>query len=143
MSRLPPFSTLALITLTLTGSEAGATTIIPPANASAFTMNGIESDARAAMRPVLRHRAANGDNVTIIRSTGPVVVTRGEGVFAGFLAYISSWFGGYYRDTPHAVVPGGASDSIAPSAGVALMQADTGDSRANRLLGTVTRRLSH
>ena len=143
MSRLSPLSTLALITLTLTGSVAGATTITAPANATAFTISAIESDARAAMRPVLRHRAANGDNVTIIRSTGPVVVTRGEGMFAGFLAFFGSWFGGYHRDTPRAVVPGGASDGIVPSAGVALMQADTGDNRANRLLGTLTRRLSH
>jgi hypothetical protein len=143
MTRMSSLSTLAVIAVALTGSIAGATTIITTSNTTPLAMTAMESDglgsARATMRHVLHHRSASGGNVTIISSTEPVVVTRGEGLFSGFFAFFNPWFGGYHRDAPshHADV-----EPLVAHRGSALMQADTHDDRANSLMSTLTRRRS-
>ena len=146
MTRLSSLATLALIGVTLTGSMASATTIITTSSTTPLAMTAMESDglgsARATMRHVLRHSSTTGGTVTIISSTEPVVVTRGEGLFSGFFAFFNPWFGGYHRDAPRVVVPDVEYDDIAPHRGMALRQADTGDTRANSLMSTLTQRLS-
>ncbi|MCW1933236.1 hypothetical protein [Pararhodobacter zhoushanensis] len=143
MPRIASLSTLALIAVALTGSMASATTIITTSNTTPLAMTAMESDglgsARATMRHTLRHRSATGGNVTIISSTEPVIVTRREGLFSGFFAFLSPLFGGYHRDAPthHADV-----EPLVAHRGSALMQADTHDDRANSLMSTLTRRLS-